>query len=178
MRIRSLLLAACAAGIGSACAADPTPVSRAGYATVHDTMPDSIHQAMHHALERTVPTRSRGKGIYATDSRLTRIANSNDAWLEFDLVRDTVHAASAIADTVTLVMNCNADSMVVLNAAGHIVTRDIVIAPHARVHFARDANTRMRVYGLRPILPGKRPETLVRMAVGGDLVLLSEVLER
>jgi hypothetical protein len=163
-----------AAVAAAACGTDRPAAARGAYATSHDTMPDSIHQAMHRARDRTDGDRAHGKGVRVGDSKLMRIAGTKDAWLDFALEREPGVPHDDIADTVSLIMNCNADSLVTLMANGRPLGQTILVPPGARVRFsARDA-MRVRIYGLRPLKPGSPTETLVRLTLGGDLVLLTD----
>ena len=108
-------------GIGGACAPDtPSAIASriAGYATMHDTMPEAIHEAKHRAVERAEAEVARSNSAEAMDARLQRIPGSKDAWLDFTLRRRADGPLAAMTDTVTLLMNCNADSLVVLDADG------------------------------------------------------------
>jgi hypothetical protein len=159
---------ACAIGQGET-TGDPR------YSTVHDTMPEPVHRAKHDAAERPASQRALGHGIRAVDGQMTRIAGTNDAWLDFALVRDADSRAPAV-DTITLLMNCNADSISTLEHNGRRVRGAITLATGERTTFGAYGR-RVRVYGLRPILPGKAAETLVRTAFGGDMVLETPVDE-
>ncbi|MCO4099016.1 MAG: hypothetical protein HEQ38_06345 [Gemmatimonas sp.] len=160
-------------GIGGACAPD-TPAALAsriaGYATMHDTMPEAIHEAKHRAVERAEAEVARSNSAEAMDARLQRIPGSKDAWLDFTLRRRADGPLAAMTDTVTLLMNCNADSLVVLDAREEVLTHAVVLPPNKVIAF-RAGGARVRVYGLRSMREGQRSESLVRTARGGDLVL-------
>jgi hypothetical protein len=156
--------------IGSACAPDPAVAGDPRYATMHDTLPPAVHEAKHVAAERPDSLRARGVGVRAEHATLTRIDGTTDAWLDFTLVRDP----DAATDTITLLMNCNADSIQTLERDGSPVRTAIILLAGTRTTFA-DGARRVRVHGLRPILPGRASETLVRTARGGDLVLQTPV---
>lgn len=168
-----LVMSAAVPGLGSACAPDAPPAALArlaGYSTMHDTLPEAIHQAKHRATERAAAEIMRSRSAEATLPRLTRIAGSRDAWLDFTLRRRPDGPLAARPDTVTLLMNCNADSLVVRGPDARALRQAIVLLPGDALTFA-DGGVRIRVYGLRPMGAGQRSETLVRMAQGGDLVL-------
>jgi hypothetical protein len=76
-------------------------------------MPEAIHRAKHRAVERPPAEVARSRSVEARDSRLTRIAGTPDAWLDVALHRRADDAFAATADTLDLLMNCNADSLVV-----------------------------------------------------------------
>jgi len=147
------------------------------YSTVHDTMPEPVHLAKHDAAERPASLRARGNGVQAVEGVLTRIDGTNDAWLDFTLVRDGDGERADLVDTLTLLMNCNADSISTLDRDGRRVRTAITLASGARTEFG-PSGRRVRVHGLRPILAGKASETLIRTAFGGDLVLETPVDER
>jgi hypothetical protein len=169
-----------AVGVGGGCAADSdprakaiaTPVANPRYSTIHDTMPDEVHRATHRAADRPDSTRARGRGIRGYDARLSRIQHTKDAWLDFALVREGDGPESGVTDTITLLMNCNADSMITYEASGLPVSGPLLIPAHSQLTFS-PTTRRIRLFGLRPILRGKASETLVRTALGGDLVLLT-----
>jgi hypothetical protein len=163
--------------LGGACATEQESGGDPRYSTVHDTMPEPVHRAKHDAAERPKSLRARGNGVQAVEGALTRIDETNDAWLDFALVRDGSGERADLVDTLTLLMNCNADSISTLEPDGRRVGAAITLAAGARTEFG-PASRRVRVYGLRPILPGKASETLVRTALGGDLVLETPVDER
>ncbi len=178
--LRRTVLGCAAVGvIGGACSPDQAARGAAvarvpGYATVHDTMPEPMHHAKHAVVERPDAEISRSRSLEATASRLRRIASSRDAWLDLTLRRRVDEQLASEVDTLALLMNCNADSLVVFDARGAALTRRLVMAPGDSLHFA-DGTVRIRVYGLRPIKAGQRSETLVRMARGGDLVVRTPV---
>ena len=180
------------AGIGSACTPDTAPrdtppsaasstavaapiVREAGYATMHDTMPESIHHAKHAAVERPSTEIPRSKSAEAFATTLTRIAGTKDAWLSFTLRRRLDGQLAHQTDTVALLMNCNADSLLVLDRSGRPLTRRIVLAPGQLMSFSPTDALRIRVFGLRPVKAGQRSESLVRVALGGDLVVRTPV---
>lgn len=180
-RRSSLLVTLVAVAVGGACAPDgpadgsakPAAVVEArlaGYATMHDTMPEAIHRAKHEAVERPDEEVSRSKSLEVLASRLTRIAGTKDAWLDFDVRRRADGAHAAETDTVSLLMNCNADSLVVLDHRAHALTHPLVLPPGATMAF-RAGHARVRVYGLRAMTSGQRSETLLRTTLGGDLVV-------
>ena len=162
--------------IGGACSPGPQADGRRipGYATMHDTMPEAIHEAKHHAVERPEPEVARNGSTEAHASRMLRIAGTKDAWLDLRLTRrlDGDHAAAP--DTVTLLMNCNADSLLVLDAQGTTLRTHVVLSKSSTMEFA-EGGPRIRVFGLRPVKAGQRSETLVRLAKGGDLVVRTPV---
>jgi hypothetical protein len=161
---------------GGACATEQASGGDPRYSTVHDTMPAPVHRAKHDAAERPEPLRARGNGVQAVEGVLTRIAGTNDAWLDFALVRDGSGDRADVADTLTLLMNCNADSISTLEGDGRRVRQAITLAAGSRTAFGASGR-RVRVHGLRPILEGKASETLIRTAFGGDLVLETPVDE-
>jgi hypothetical protein len=172
-----LLVTLVVVAVGGACAPDgpasraiPTEGRLAGYATMHDTMPEAIHQAKHAAVERPTSDIARSKSMEGLASQLVRIAGTNDAWLDFELRRRPDGDLAAVTDTVTMLMNCNADSLVVLDQRARPLTNPVVLPPGVHLHF-REGHARVRVYGMRALRPGQRSETLVRTARGGDLVL-------
>lgn len=179
-------------GIGSACASDATPrdtpragraptgatvvaARQAGYATMHDTMPESIHHAKHAAVERPAEEIPRSKSAEAFAARLERIPGTKDAWLSVTLRRRIDGGLARQADTVTLLMNCNADSLLVLDRAGRALAQRLVLAPGRSLSFAATEAHRIRVFGLRSLRAGQRSESLVRFALGGDLVVRTPV---
>lgn len=180
-RSPSLLVTLVVVAVGGACAPDgptsraiPTEGRLAGYATMHDTMPEAIHHAKHEAVERMADEIARSKSMEGRSSRLVRIAGSKDAWLDFELQRRPDGDLAAVTDTVTLLMNCNADSLVVLDAQGHALRHPVVLPPGVRLRF-HEGHARVRIYGLRPLRDGQRSETLVRSSRGGDLVLRTPI---
>jgi len=180
------------AGIGGACTPDTTPrdtppsashaaasagptLREAGYATMHDTMPESIHRAKHEAVERPTTEIPRSRSAEAFATKLTRIPGTKDAWLSFTLRRRLDGDLARRADTISLLMNCNADSLLVLDRHGNPLTRRIVLAPGQLMSFSQGDPQRIRVFGLRAVKEGQRSESLVRFAVGGDLVVRTPV---
>jgi hypothetical protein len=178
--------------IGSACTPDTAPgdtpqataalargsaatARQAGYATMHDTMPEDIHYAKHAAVERPAAEIPRSKTAEAFATRLERIPGTKDAWLSFTLRRRIDGDLATRADTVTLLMNCNADSLLVLDRQGQALAQRLVLAPGRSLTFATNASHRIRVFGLRPVQAGQRSESLVRLALGGDLVVRTPV---
>jgi hypothetical protein len=166
----------------AACAPDATPMrtassasTRAGYATIHDTMPEAVHEAMHRAVERADEARLRGRGIRVQSAVITRIAGTKDAWVDFVLTREAGSPHDAVADTLAMLMNCNADSLHVQDAQGRIVGTDITVEPQSQRRFGPTSSERIRVFGLRG---GRKSETLVRTSLGGDMVIVSQVAER
>jgi hypothetical protein len=147
-----------------------------GYATMHDTMPEAIHEAKHRAAERPEPEITRNGTAEVLASRLTRIASTGDAWLDLELARRHEGEYAAAPDTLTLLMNCNADSLIVLDAQGSALHAHVVLAPDSTLRFEQ-GGPRIRVYGLRPVKSGQRSETLMRLAKGGDLVVRTPVDE-
>jgi hypothetical protein len=179
---RLVLVTLAVVGIGGACAPDTPPVTTsrpearlAGYATMHDTMPEAIHRAKHEAVERPAEEVSRSRSIEALASQLVRIPGTNDAWLDFELHRRVDGAHTAVTETVTMLMNCNADSLVVLDHRAQAITHPLVLPPGVTMVF-RDGHARVRVYGLRPMKRGQRSETLLRTAYGGDLVMRTALI--
>lgn len=179
-------------GIGSACAPDTTPrdtpqaarvvshassvtARQAGYATMHDTMPEDIHRAKHAAVERPADDIPRSKSAEAFGSRLERIPGTNDAWLSFTLRRRIDGNIAKLADTVTLLMNCNADSLIVSDRQGRALAQRVIVAPGRSVTFSATETHRIRVFGLRAVKQDQRSETLIRLALGGDLVIRTPV---
>jgi len=179
-------------GIGSACAPDTAPRDtpqaargstrassatprQAGYATMHDTMPEAIHHAKHAAVERPAAEIPRSQSAEAFATRLERIPGTRDAWLSFTLRRRLDGAFARQTDTVTLLMNCNADSLLVLNRKGYALSTRIILAPGQLLSFSATDQQRIRVFGLRPVSAGQRSESLVRFALGGDLVVRTPV---
>jgi hypothetical protein len=179
---RLVLVTLAVVGIGGACAPDTPPVAMsrpgarlAGYATMHDTMPEAIHHAKHAVVERPVADIPRSKSAEAFAARLERIPGTKDAWLSVTLRRRIDGALAGQADTVTLLMNCNADSLLVLDRRGRALAQRLVLAPGRSLSFETNQALRVRVFGLRPLLAGQRSETLVRFALGGDLVVRTPV---
>jgi hypothetical protein len=172
-RDRLLLVTLVTVSIGGACAPDaPARGSSriAGYSTMHDTMPEAIHEAKHRAVERANADVARSNTVEAVDARLLKIPDSHDAWLDFTLRRRTDGTLAHATDTLALLMNCNADSLILLDAQSRPVQQAMILQSGRSVQF-RKGGTRVRVYGLRPMREDQNSETLVRTSRGGDLVL-------
>jgi uncharacterized membrane protein YdcZ (DUF606 family) len=65
--------------------------------------------------------------------------------------------------------------LLVLNRKGYALSTRIILAPGQLLSFSATDQQRIRVFGLRPVSAGQRSESLVRFALGGDLVVRTPV---
>jgi hypothetical protein len=117
---------------------------------------------------------ARSRTVEARNATLRRIPGSNDAWLDVTLRRRTDTTGASQPDTVTMLMNCATDSLIVHDSTGHPFTEPLVLPPGDVRSFGQ-GGMRIRAYGLRRVPPGQQSETLIRVARGGDLLLRTPV---